>query len=83
MITAKDLHKYLDDKMATKDTLIDNWLKDVVFPNYIGGGHGFICPDSVSLTEADSLLRKRGFQVTTNSSGGKAVIWLSLPPRKP
>lgn len=77
------MHRYLDDKMATKDTVIDNWLKDVVFLNYVGGSQGFICPGSVSLTEADSLLRKRGFHVTTASSGGKAVIWLSLPPRKP
>lgn len=84
MITAKDLHKYLDDKTAAKDTLIDDWLKDIVFPNYIGWRtQGFICPSGVSLTEADSLLRKRGFHVTTNSSGGKAVIWLSLPPQKP
>lgn len=84
MITARDLQKYLDDKSTTKDTLIDNWLKDVVFPNYIGSTQGFPCPDGVSLTEADSLLRKRGFHVITNNAGGKnAVIYLSIPPRKP
>ncbi|WAW11391.1 hypothetical protein vBAcePPAc_0014 [Aeromonas phage vB_AceP_PAc] len=83
MITAKDLQKHLNDQIETKDILIDNWLKDIVFPNYIGSTQGFPCPDGVSLTEADSLLRKRGFHVITNNAGCKTTIYLSIPPRKP
>ena len=83
MLTTKDLQKHLEDKVATKDYLIDNWLEYVVFPNYVGSSQGFPCPDGVSLTEADCLLRKRGFHVITNNGGGKTTIYISIPPQKP
>ena len=83
MLTANDLQKYIDDKTAIKDDLIDTWLKDVVFPNYIGNTQGFVCPRGVSLVEADSMLRKRGFHVIISRASGKDTIYISIPPCKP
>jgi hypothetical protein len=83
MFTAKDMYEVLKDKESNKGDIIDSWLQEVVLPKHslTGYNSSYNCPKGVSLCEAESLLKARGFSVTTFGGYQGDFITLTLPPQ--
>lgn len=41
MLTAKDLSNHIKNNLKDKQVIIDSWLKDKVFPNFVENGRCF------------------------------------------
>ena len=81
MYTAKDMYKDLKLHEQGKGFIIDKWLQEVVLPkrSLTGYNSGYACPEGITLTEAESLLKQRGFSVKTWSDYQGSFISLTIP----
>lgn len=81
MLTTKDYMEYKARVTSEVQTLCDKWLQNVVFPKFTGNGCGFDCPSFASLVDMESMLKQRGWEVTSYSSFHGTVLYLTLPPQ--
>lgn len=83
MFTANDMYNVLKLKESNKGNIIDKWLQEVVLPErtLTGYNSGYECPEGVSLSEAEELLKLRGLSVKTHSSYQGRIINLEIPPQ--
>lgn len=86
MITARDLHRFLqnDDAKERLNKELDSWLKEIVFPHYLicKGIFAYTFNREFKQQDVVEALQQRGFSVTIKSHSPLTKnIKLVLPPQ--
>lgn len=81
MITAENFRERLKIVESEKSKVLDMWLESVVLPSFTGNDQILLKPKGLTLQEAITLLKVRGFEATSLTEYEESFVYISLPPK--